>query len=342
MEKTLKQIASFVKGELVGDEGIKIKGLAGIEEAGHGDLTFLANPKYRKFLHKTKASAVIVGEDIKESDVPIIRCKNPRFALFRIMELFYLPQKTFPEIIDKTAVMGKDMKIGKGVYIGPFTVIEDRVEIGDDVIIMAGTFIGKNSVIKENTIIYPNVTIREDVTIGKKVIVHSGTVIGADGFGYAFESGAYHKIPQVGKVQIGDCVEIGANVCIDRATLGTTKIGRGTKIDNLVQIGHNVRIGENTIIVAQVGISGSTQIGDNVIIAGQAGLVGHIKIGDRVVVGAQSGISKDIPPDTVVFGCPAREVRKAKKIEACISNFPQWVKRITELEKKIKEIENKD
>lgn len=341
MKKTLKEIALFVEGKLVGDEEVKIKGLAGIEEASPGDLTFLANPKYKKFLDKTEGSAVIVGEDVKKSRIPVIRCKNPRFAFCKVMELFFPPQKTYPEKIDKTAVLGKDVKIGKGVYIGPFVVIEDNVEIKDDVIIMAGTFVGKNSILKENSIVYPNVTIREEVTIGKNVIIHSGTVVGADGFGYAFESGVYRKIPQVGKVDIGDFVEIGANVCIDRATLGTTKIGKGTKIDNLVQIGHNVKIGENTIIVAQVGISGSTQIGNNVIIAGQAGFVGHIKIGDRVVVGAQSGISKDIPSDTVVFGYPAREAKKAKKIEACISNLPQLVKRVYELEKKIKEIEKK-
>ncbi len=340
MKKTLKEIALFVEGELVGDEVIKIKGLAGIEEAGPGELTFLANPKYKSFLDKTKASAVIVGQDIKKSKVPVIRCKNPRFAFCKAMELFFPIQKAYPEKIDKTAVLGKDVKIGKGVYIGPLVVVEDNVELKEKVIIMAGSFIGHNSIIKENSIIYPNVTIREEVTIGKSVIIHSGTVVGADGFGYAFESGAYYKIPQVGKIQIGDFVEIGANVCIDRATLGTTKIGKGTKIDNLVQIGHNVKVGENTIIVSQVGISGSTQIGNNVVIAGQAGFVGHIKIGDRVIVGAQSGISKDIPPDTMVFGYPARELRKAKKIEACISNLPQWVKRITKLEKKIKEIEN--
>ena len=353
MKQTLKEIALFVEGKLVGidqemgGEEIKIKGLSGIEEAGPGDLTFLANPKYKNFLDKTKASAVIVGEDIgidqeiEKSRIPVIRCKNPRFAFCKVMELFFPPKKIFPEKIDKTSVLGKDVKIGKGIYIGPFVVVGDNVEIKDKVVVMAGSFIGKNSTLKENSIIYPNVTIREDVTVGKNVIIHSGTVVGADGFGYAFESGVYHKIPQVGKVQIDDFVEIGANVCIDRATLGTTKIGKGTKIDNLVQIGHNVKIGENTIIVAQVGISGSTQIGNNVIIAGQAGFVGHIEIGDRVVVGAQSGISKDIPSDTVVFGYPAREARKAKKIEACISNLPKWVKRVSELEKKIKEIEKK-
>ncbi|KPL01609.1 MAG: hypothetical protein AMJ90_07490 [candidate division Zixibacteria bacterium SM23_73_2] len=341
MEKTLKQIASYVKGELLGDGEIKIGGLAGIEEAKPGELSFLANPKYKRFLEKTKASAVIVGEDIKKSKVSVIRCKNPRFAFCKVTQLFSPDKRTYPEKVEGTAVLGKGVKIGKGVYLGHFVVVEDKVKLEDRVVIMAGSFIGRNSVIKENSIIYPNVTVREEVTIGRNVIVHCGTVIGADGFGYAFDSGTYHKIPQVGKVQIGDFVEIGANVCIDRATLGKTKIGRGTKIDNLVQIGHNVEIGENTVIVSQVGISGSTKIGNNVMIAGQVGLVGHIRIGDRVMVGAKSGISKDIPSDTVVFGYPAREIKKAKKIEACISNLPQWVKRINQLEKRIEKIEGK-
>jgi UDP-3-O-[3-hydroxymyristoyl] glucosamine N-acyltransferase len=340
MEKTLEEITTLVQGELRGDGSIKINGIAGIEEAQSGELTFLANPKYLSCLEKTKASAVIVGTNIEKLKIPIIRHNNPYYAFCKTLELFN-PKKNFPEEIHKTSILGKDVKIGKGVHIGPFVVVGDRAKIGDRVVILAGSFVGEESVIGEESFIYPRVTIREGCEIGKRVILHSGVVIGSDGFGYAKESEVYHKIPQIGKVVLEDDVEIGANTTIDRATLGETRIAKGTKIDNLVQIAHNVTIGENSILAAQVGIAGSTKIGKNVTIAGQAGFVGHIKIGDNVIVGAQSGISKSIPSNTTLFGYPAREIGKAKKIEACITLLPFYVNKIRKLEKKIKELEKK-
>jgi UDP-3-O-[3-hydroxymyristoyl] glucosamine N-acyltransferase len=338
MGKNLKEIAGYVQGELVGDPSIQVTGVAGIEEAGAGDLTFLANPKYKAFLEKTSASCVIVGKEIEKAQVPLIRHPNPYLAFSRVMELFFETRREYPRTVHPTAVLGKGVDLGKEVHLGPYVVIEDDVCLKQNVTVLAGSFVGARSIVGENCLVYPHVTIRENTEIGKNVIIHSGAVIGSDGFGFAQDKGVHHKIPQMGKVIIEDDVEIGANVTIDRATLGATRIGRGTKIDNLVQIGHNVVIGKNCLIVAQVGIGGSTKVGDNTILAGQAGLVGHIRIGKGVVIGGQSGVTKDIPDNTTIFGYPAREIKKTKKIEACLSHLPEYIRRLKEIEKNLKEI----
>ncbi len=338
MPKKLKEIAEYVQGELVGDPSVEISGVAGIEEAQVGELTFLANPKYKAFLKKTSASCVIVGKETEKAEVPLIRHANPYLAFSRVMELFFETKREYPQTIHPTAVLGKEVKLGQEVHLGPYVVIEDNVCLERKVTVLAGSFIGAGSIVGENCLIYPHVTIRENTEIGKNVIIHSGAVIGSDGFGYAQERGMHHKIPQMGKVIIEDDVEIGANVTIDRATLGATRIGQGTKIDNLVQIGHNVVIGKNCIIAGQVGISGSTKIGDNVILGGQVGLIGHIKIGNNVMIGGKSGVTKDIPENMVIFGYPAREIKKTKKIEACLSRLPEYIKRLKEMEEKLKEI----
>lgn len=340
MERSLGEIAEYIKGELVGDPSIKIKGVAGIEEAQTGYISFLANPKYAGFLETTSASAVIVekktkGEKIK---IPVIRHPNPYFAFAQVVDLFMKTKANYPQGTHPTAVVGEDVKLDRGVHIGPHVMVEKGAWLKRNSTILAGSFVGSNSTVGENCLIYPNVTIRENVEIGKNVIVHSGTVIGSDGFGYAKEGKIHHKIPQTGKVKIEDEVEIGANVTIDRATLGVTRIGKGTKIDNLAQIGHNVEIGENCIIIAQVGIGGSTKVGDDSVLAGQVGLTGHIKIGNRVVVGAQSGVTKDIPDDSVIFGYPAREIHKAKRIEAHLSRLDLYVQRLKELERILKQM----
>jgi len=341
MKKRLDEIASYLGGEVVGDGSVEIKGVAGIEEAKPGDLTFIANPKYVKLLNTTSASAVVMGQDVQEAKIPVIRHPNPYYAFSGAIGLFHKPEKRYPERIDPTALLGKGVILGKDVYVGPYVIIKDRVKLSDKVVILGGSFIGGDTVVGESSLIFPHVTIRENVIIGKNVIIHSGTVIGSDGFGYAKDKGVYHKIPQVGRVVLEDDVEVGANVTIDRATLGETRIKKGTKIDNLVQIAHNVKIGENTIVVAQVGISGSTKVGKNVTLAGQVGLVGHIEIGDNVIVGAQSGVSKSLHPGKVYFGYPAREHSKARKIEAVVSLLPQYVEKIRSLEKRIKELEEK-
>jgi UDP-3-O-[3-hydroxymyristoyl] glucosamine N-acyltransferase len=340
VKKSLAQIAEYLEGELVGDPATEISGVAPIEDAETGDLTFLANPKYAAFLKTTSASAVIVGRDTSAEGIKtaLIRHANPYFAFARAVELLVDTKRVYPEIVHPTAVLAENVKLEKGVHVGPQVVLERGVRLKQGSTILAGSFIGAGSTVGKSSLVYPNVTVRENVEIGMNVIVHSGTVIGSDGFGYAQEKGVHRKVPQIGRVKIEDDVEIGANVTIDRAALGVTRIGRGTKIDNLVQIGHNADIGENCIIVAQVGIGGSTRVGNDTILAGQVGLSGHIKIGSRVVIGAQSGVTKDIPDDTTVFGYPAREIRKTKRIEAHLSRLDLYVQRLKEVEKRLKEI----
>lgn len=338
MGKTLKELAEFVNGELVGDENIMISGVSGIREACEGDITFLANPKYLPFLEKTQASAVVTGRDVTVRDKALIRTENPSLAFVKIVSFISPDRSVHPKGIHPSVVIGKNVSLGKGVAIGPYTVIEDNAKIGDGSIIYSGCFIGHDVEIASHALIYPNVSLRERIHIGKNVIIHSGTVIGSDGFGFVTVEGRHHKVPQVGTVVIEDDVEIGANVAIDRARFDQTVIGRGTKIDNLVHIAHNVTIGENSIIVAQVGISGSAAIGKGVTLAGQVGIVGHVQIGDNAVVMAQSGVSKSIPAGTYVWGYPAKPQETAKRVNACVQNLPRLYKTVTELKKTIEEL----
>ena len=332
----LAEIAERIGGKLKGKGDIEIYGVAGLQEAKAGQISFLASPKYKQFLESTQAAAVILPlADENNLKISSILHPNPYYAFARVVKLFYPEKRKYPAGAHPTAIIGQQVKLGQNVYIGPYCVIEDQVEIKDNCTIQAGSFIGQKCQLAEEVYLYPRVTIYHDCVIGQSVIIHSGAVIGSDGFGFAYEKGKYHKIPQIGNVIIEDEVEIGANCTIDRAALGTTRIGRGTKLDNLVHVGHSVEIGENSILVAQVGIGGSTKIGRQVTLAGQAGLVGHIDIGDFVTVGAQGGVTKSIPANTTVSGYPAREHRKAKRIEACLSNLPDYVERIKELEKEI-------
>jgi len=341
MQKTLGEIAEFIDGEVLGDVNTIITGVSGIREAARGDITFLANPKYFSLIEKTHASAIITSRDIETTFRPIVRTENPSLAFAKIISSFTPYETKHPKGVHPTAVLGKEVTLGRDVAIGPYVVVEDSVAIADKTVIYPGCFIGQHTKIGTQVLIYPNVSIRERVIIGNRVIIHSGTVIGSDGFGFATINGMHQKIPQIGTVEIGDDVEIGANVTIDRARFDKTVIGRGTKIDNLVQIAHNVIIGENSIIVAQVGISGSTTIGKNVILAGQAGVVGHISIGDNAVVMAQSGVSKSVPDETIVWGYPAKPEKTAKRVNACVQNLPRLYNTVAELRKKIEELEKK-
>jgi len=320
LRKTLKEIAEFVGGEVVGDAGTVITGVSGIKEAQGGDITFVANPRYLPLLEKTRASAAVVSYEVEAAACALIRAENPSLAFAKIVSLAAPGEPAHFKGVHPTAVLGKSVSLGKNVSLGAYVVIEDNVKIGDNSVIYPGSFIGHHAEIGSNGLIYPNVSIRERVIIGDRVIVHSGTVIGSDGFGFVSIKGLHQKIPQIGTVQIGDDVEIGANVTIDRARFDKTVISSGTKIDNLVQIAHNVVIGENSIVVAQAGISGSTRIGKAVTIAGQAGLVGHIEIGDGAVLAAQAGVTKSVPPNTMVSGYPARQHEQAKKVNACVQN----------------------
>ena len=339
MRKTLKEIAELIDGEVIGNGSTVITGVSGIKEAGEGDITFVANPKYFPLIEKTGASAIITPRDVKAAPKPIIRTDNPSMAFAKIVSFSVPGELKHLKGIHPSVILGKDVSIGHDVAIGPYVVIEDNVSIGDETIIYAGSFVGHGTKIGSGALIYANVSIRERITIGNRVIIHSGTVIGSDGFGFAAIEGLHQKIPQVGTVEIGDDVEIGANVTIDRARFEKTIIGSGTKIDNLVQIAHNVVIGNNSIIVAQVGISGSTTVGNNVVLAGQVGLVGHINIGDNVIVMAQSGVSKSIPAGTMAWGYPAKPASHAKRVNACVQSLPRLFETVSQLKKKIEELE---
>lgn len=342
MKRTLKEIAQIINGDVVGDENIIVTGVCGIKEAKPGDLTFVANSKYFSLMEHTQASAIITSKDVKRSNKPIIHTDNPSLAFATMVSLLASNEAVHPEGIDPRAILGKNIKLGKNVAIQAYVIIEDEVEIGNNTIIYAGVYIGHHTKIGSDTLIYPNVAIREKLTVGSRVVIHSGSVIGSDGFGFATVKGVHHKISQIGTVEIEDDVEIGTNVTIDRARFGKTFIGRGTKIDNLVQIAHNVEIGENTIVVAQTGISGSTKVGRGVILAGQSGIVGHITIGDNARIAAQAGVTKSVPEGVVVSGYPARPHEHAKRINACVQKLPKLYKLVQELKEKIDKLQDEN
>lgn len=332
----VKEIAKAVGGRSIGDGTIEIENVVPIREAKEGDITFFYDKRYVKYLRKSRASCIVVPEGMKKPPTTVIEVKNPTLAFAKILT-FFAPQRKIEKGIHNTAIIGKNVSIHKTASIQAFSCIGDDVKIEKGVCIFPYVYIGSGTTIGENSKIYPNVTVMENSKIGKRAIIHSGTVIGSDGYGYATDDGHHRKIPQIGKVIIEDDVEIGANTTIDRATLGATVIGRGTKIDNLVHIGHNVRIGENSLIIAQVGISGSVEIGKNCILAGQAGIGDHIKLGDNVIVGAQAGVTKSFPSNTKISGYPARPHFDAKRSYAAISMLPKLLHRVKNLENKYAE-----
>lgn len=340
MKKTLKEIARLVDGEIVGDENIVVTGICGIKEATEGDLTFVANSRYLPLMNHTRASAIITSKDVKKAPKPIIRTENPSMAFAKMVSLLAPNEVKRPRGIHPTAVIGEKVKLGRNVAIQAYVVIEDNVEIKDNTILYAGVYVGHHTSIGENCVIYPYVIIRERIAIGDRVIIHGGTVIGSDGFGFSTVKGVHHRIPQIGNVIIEDDVEIGANVTIDRARFDKTLIKKGTKIDNLVQIAHNVIIGENSIIVAQTGISGSTTIGNNVTLAGQSGVIGHVTVGDNTVVAGKAGVTKSVPPNSCVSGFPAKPHTIAKRINACVQNLPELYKKVRALEEEIEKLKS--
>lgn len=335
MQKTLGDLARIVGGEVVGDPSLVITGARGIKEAREGDITFVANPRYASLFGETQASAVITSMQVERAHKPLIRVKDPSLAFAQVVATLYPVELKHPKGIHPSACIAKSAKLGAGVAVGANVVIEEHAEVGDNTIIYAGSYIGHDTKIGRDCLIWPNVSIRERVEIGSRVSIQSGTVIGSEGFGYARVDGVYKLIPQIGTVKIEDDVEIGANVTIDRARFDKTIVGRGTKIDNLVQIAHNVVIGENSIIVAQAGISGSTRIGSNVTIAGQAGLVGHIEIGDGAVLAAQAGIMNSVPSGMTYSGYPARPHQEAMKIYGAMKFLPQLVRDVNALKRKM-------
>jgi len=335
---TLRQLADLIGGRVLGDPSLVITGIAPIREAAAGQITFLSNPKYAGELATTHASAVILSPRHEGAPVPAALARiimdDPYYGMCRVIRHFH-DRPFHPIGISPLASIGQAVAMGRDVSIHPFVVIGDRAVIGDRVTLHPGCYIGEEAVIGDETLLHPNVTVRERVRLGRRVIIHSGTVVGSDGFGYAFHGGEHHKIPQVGTVIIEDDVELGSNVSVDRATLGQTVIGRGTKVDNLVQIAHNVTIGERSLIVAQAGISGSTSLGKGVVLAGQVGVVGHLTIGDGVRVGAQSGVAQNVPPGQDLSGSPAIAHRQWLAVQATLPQLPDIRRRLHRLEEEL-------
>ncbi len=337
----LTKIAELVGGRLVGDPHTEITDLAKIQMAGAGHLTFLANPKYAKYLETTKASAILVSVDQEPEGVNYIQVADPYLAFLEVLSTFYPPKNPDFSGIHPSSVVNDSAVIDQSAQIGPNVYIGASVTIGANTVIYPNCTILDGAQIGANCCFYPSVSVREGCQIGNDVRIHDGTVVGSDGFGFAPDGEKYKKIPQMGIVVIKDGVEIGANCTIDRATLGETVIGRGCKIDNLVQIAHNVIIEENTVIAAQTGVSGSTKVGKHVTLAGQVGVVGHIEIGDNVIIAAQSGVSKSVPAGEVWFGYPASPIMKQKKIEASLRHLPELVKKVNSLKAELKNLEMK-
>ncbi|MFZ1947220.1 MAG: UDP-3-O-(3-hydroxymyristoyl)glucosamine N-acyltransferase [bacterium] len=340
-EISLRELAGIIGGDLVGDGSITIGGVAGIGEAGPGTITFLADRKYDAFLKTTAASAVIAPRGTTCASKALVLSDNPYLTFVRAVEFFVPGRGRHAPGIHPTASVAAGACLGSGVHVGPNVVIGPGAVIGDGSAILAGTYVGAESRIGSDCLVYPNVTIREDVTVGDRVIIHSGAVIGSDGFGFTKDGEVYRKIPQIGTVVVEDDVEIGANVTIDRATTGTTLVGKGTKIDNLVQIGHNVTIGENCILVAQVGVGGSTELGRGVTLAGQSGVIGHIKVGDGAVVAAQAGVTAAVPAGVTVSGYPAKEHGQAAKVYASLQRLPDLLRKVADLAQRVKRLEEK-
>ncbi|NNF36470.1 MAG: UDP-3-O-(3-hydroxymyristoyl)glucosamine N-acyltransferase [Saprospiraceae bacterium] len=344
MKISVRDLASLVGGEVIGNPDVMITQPGKIESAGAGDITFLGNNKYEPYLYTSKASAILIDnniEVIKEVEPSLIRVDNVYGALGKLLNYF---SKDFgPEPgLSSLAFIHESVSINESARVGPFSVISEGVKIGRDCIIYEQVYVGKNVVIGDGTILYPGVRVYHDCVIGERCIVHSNSVVGSDGFGFSRDpEGRFTKIPQIGNVKIKDDVEIGANTVIDRATMGSTIIEEGVKLDNLIQIAHNVEIDKNTAIAAQAGISGSTKIGKNCMIGGQVGFVGHLTIADNTLVQAQSGVASNISePNRKLYGYPAIEYQKYLRAYAYFKRLPEIVQSIREMEQKLDKIEN--
>lgn len=331
MPLTAADIARHLQGEVLGDASVVLTGFAPAEKAKAGDLTFAENEDYFHQAERSAASAILVDSRFSASAKVLIRVSNARVAFAKVLPLFFPPPQFKPGI-HPSAVVAASAQVDPSVYIGPLCSVGERVEIGPGTVLESGVHIGADCQLGAGVHIYPNVTLYARSQLGKGVTIHAGTVIGSDGFGYVFDQDQHQKVPQVGNVVIGDDVEIGANVTVDRGTLGSTVIGQGSKIDNLVQIAHNVRLGEHCILVSQVGIAGSTQLGNHVILGGQVGIAGHLHIGDKVTVAAQSGVMHDIPAGEKWFGAPAQPDRKTKRQLIAMQQLPELIRRVRELE----------
>lgn len=342
MDTSTSEIAQLVGGTLVGDGAVRISGINSIRQARIGDLTFLSDRRYNQFLETTGASAVLVTRNVSKANRPIIQVDDPYAAMQQVLELDALQPLAAGPGIHPTAVVDPSARIAETTTIGPNAVIGPNVEIESGGTIHAGVFIGDSTKIGADALVYPNVTLRERIVIGDRCIIHAGAVIGADGFGFNNVDGRHQKIPQTGTVRIGDDVEIGANTAIDRATFGETVIGTGTKVDNFVQIGHNCEIGNHCIVCGNAGIAGSTIIADHVVVGAGAGISGHIEIGAGAMIGGYSGVTRSLKPGEIVFGYPAVELGRSKRMHAALRQLPDALKRLRALEQRIDEPEGEE
>lgn len=347
MEFSAQQIASFLNGTIEGDPEVKVCSFSKIEEGKPGTLTFLANPKYEHYIYQTEASIVLVNNDFTpEQPIPatLIKVSNAYAALAMLLNLVE-QSKVKKTGIDSTAFIAASAQVGENVYVGNFAYIGENVTLGKGCMIYPYAYIGDNVTIGDNCTLYPHVTIYNSCVIGNNCTFHSGVVIGSDGFGFAPEGDLYKKIPQLGNVVIEDDVEIGANTTIDRAVMNSTVIHRGVKLDNLIQIAHNVEIGENTVMAAQVGIAGSVKVGKHCMLGGQVGLAGHLKIGDHVTLGAQAGVISDIKEGETVLGAPAINAKSFMRSSAIFNRLPEMYRTMGQMQREIeqlkKELNNK-
>lgn len=340
MEFSAKQIAEYIQGVVVGDEQATVQTFAKIEEGMPGAISFLANPKYESYIYETQSSIVLVNKDFqpeKEVKATLIKVDNAYESIAKLLTLYEM-SKPKKRGVDPLASIAPTAQIGENVYIAPYAVIGEGAVIGDNTQIHANTVIGDHAKVGSNCIIYPNVTVYHECRVGNNAILHAGCVIGADGFGHAPAADGYEKIPQIGIVILEDNVEVGANTCIDRATMGATIIRKGVKLDNLIQIAHNVEVGSNTVMASQCGIAGSTKIGEWCMFGGQVGAAGHIKIGDRLNVGAQAGIAGNVKGGQTVIGSPAIDARIFARSSAVFKKLPEMYTTLNALQKEIEEL----
>jgi UDP-3-O-[3-hydroxymyristoyl] glucosamine N-acyltransferase len=334
MPYTVAEIARLLGGEVLGDSSLVLKGFAPADRAQAGDLTFAENESYLTRAEQSAASAIIIDAPAAPSRKTLIRVANARVAFAKTLPLFF-PEPTFAAGIHPTAIVPPSARIDPTAHIGPYCILGEKVRIGPRSVLQGLNYVGADSLIGEDSNLFPNVTLYPRTEVGNRVRIHSGTVVGSDGFGYVLDNGVHRKVPQIGNVIICDDVELGANVTVDRGALGPTIVGKGTKIDNLVQIAHNVTVGEHCIIVSQVGVSGSTKLGNYVILGGQVGLAGHLKIGNRVSVAAQSGVMHNIPDGETWLWTPAQPDRQAKRQMIALQQLPELIRRVKQLEKQL-------
>ncbi|MBI2468231.1 MAG: UDP-3-O-(3-hydroxymyristoyl)glucosamine N-acyltransferase [Candidatus Rokubacteria bacterium] len=338
--RTLGELARLVGGTLEGDPALAVHGIASLDQAEPGQLSFVAARRHAAAAERSRASAFLVPADVSVAGRPVIRVAQPYLALAALLRVFH-PERAPAPGVERTAVVAASARIAPDATVLAFAVVGAASVVESRAVLHAHVVVGERCRVGEGSVLYPHVVLRDDVQVGRRVVIHPGAVLGADGFGYAFDGSRHQKIPQVGRVVIEDDVEIGANVTIDRATLGETVVRRGTKIDNLVQIGHNTVVGADTIIVAQTGVSGSCRIGDGVVLAGQVGIADHVVIGDGARVGAQSGVHQDVPAGGAVFGYPAMPATEARRVAGAMPRLPELLRAVRALKQRVAALEER-